>query len=164
MTRGRKKLPKEVKIAEGNRSKVAKADLEPNAPKGLGTPSMPPGMDDEEQACWREVVGSLPVGLLTRADNSMLERMATAWARFRATKASIKATGTLVKSPSGPIRNPLWVILNAAQKEMHACSSELGLSPVSRARLAMAADGAEDPMAMLLGMEDDWDAPSTTRQ
>lgn len=155
MPSGRKPLPKEVKIAEGNRSKVARDKLIPDAPKGLGLPSLPPGMDEDETRLWLEVVGCLPKNLLTRADNSMLERMATAWARWRNVKKTIKTVGLLVNSPNGPIRNPLLVVLNATQKEMHACSSELGLSPVSRARLTAAGAEDDDPMALLLGMEDD---------
>lgn len=155
MTSGRKKLPKQVKIAEGNRSKVGRDQLIPDEPKGLGSPTLPPEFDAEETLLWREAVGSLPVGLLSRADNSMLERMAVAWARWRSVKRTIKATGFLVNSPNGPIRNPLLVVLNAAQKEMHACSSELGLSPVSRARLTAVGSEDTDPMSLLLGMEDD---------
>lgn len=156
MPKGQKPKPKEIKVLEGNRSKVAQAKLDAaTEPKGVGSPRLPPDLDEVETAIWRDIVASLPKSLLTRADDSMLERMAVAWARFRAVRKTIKAVGLLVNSASGPIRNPLLVVLNATQKEMHACASELGLSPVARARLTAAGSEDEDPMALLLGMEDE---------
>lgn len=164
MPRGQKPKPKEIKVLEGNRSKIATAKLdEATEPKGVGLPRLPPDLDEIETQLWRDIVGSLPKSLLSRADDSMLERMAVAWARFRTTRKTIKTVGLLVNSPNGPIRNPLLVVLNATQKEMHACSSELGLSPVARARLTAAGSEDEDPMALLLGMEDDAFAAPTTK-
>jgi P27 family predicted phage terminase small subunit len=115
------------------------------------------------------IVGSLPVGLLSRADEQALERMAVAWAEFRETKKAIQVTGKLVQSPQGPVRNPLFVIRNQAQREMQYAGEVLGLSPVARARLSAADQtGDEDPLALLLGDDHDpdgaWNTAPRTRQ
>lgn len=100
---------------------------------------------------WLDVVASLPDGILSSADDGILERYVVAWARFRDAKKRVEETGTLVKSVHGPVRNPLLIVMSQATKEMHAAGGELGLSPVSRARLAALDTFQDDPMAMLLG-------------
>ena len=135
MPKGQKPKPKQIKIAEGNRRKVA-IDKIPDEPKGIGVPRMPLHLSAEERKIWADIVASLPVGLLTRADELILERMAVATWRFRRTTAMIDKTGDLVQTPQGPMRNPLLVVQSTADKAMHAAGSELGLSPVARARLA----------------------------
>jgi P27 family predicted phage terminase small subunit len=150
MPQGRKKKPTSIKIQEGNRRKVGKDHLQPDL-AGIGVVAMPDELTQVEQRLWRKVVASLPEGLLTRADEGVLERFVVAWARFRSTTKSIAATGLIVKSGDGWARNPLLVVQNHAAKEMHAAGSELGLSPVARARLAAPTFEANDPMAMLLG-------------
>lgn len=166
MPRGEKPKPSAIKIMEGNRSKVARDSIGED-PQGVGRPRVPSHLTADERKLWADVVASLPVGLLTLADEAVLERMAVAWARFRAANKTIASTGLMVQSPNGPVRNPLIVILNAAAKEMHAAGSELGLSPVARARLAAPNAGDDDPMSLLLGMDNDpdgaWSTASKTR-
>jgi P27 family predicted phage terminase small subunit len=105
---------------------------------------------------------------LTRADDAILERFAVAWAEYREVHATITRTGKLVNSPQGPIRNPLLVVRNNAAKEMHAAGSEIGLSPVARARLAAPNAVDDDPMALLLGEDGDpngaWSTLPKTKQ
>lgn len=167
MPKGQKPKPKQLKLLEGDRSKVGKANI-PDEPQGLGRPRVPIHLDADERKLWADMVASLPVGLLTRADEATLERMAVAWWRFRATTATIRKTGYLVQSPMGPIRNPLLVVQNVAAKEMHAAGSELGLSPVARARMTTAGLENDDPMALLLGADEDpagaWSTLPKTRQ
>jgi P27 family predicted phage terminase small subunit len=167
MTMGRPPKPKKIKILEGNRRKVAKAKIN-HDPQGIGQPREPVHLNPEEQRLWWEIVTSLPVGLLSRADETMLERMAVAWCRFRQVHATIEKTGLLVQSPMGPIRNPLLVVEKAAAVEMHSCGSELGLSPVARARLSAPDTVNSDPMALLLGPDEDpngaWSTLPKTKQ
>jgi P27 family predicted phage terminase small subunit len=154
--KGEKPKPAKIKILEGNRRKVAKAKIGTD-PRGIGLPRLPMHLNQEEQRLWVVITGSLPVGLLSQADESMLERMAVAWCRFRQVHATIEKTGLLVQSPMGPIRNPLLVVEKAAALEMHSCGSELGLSPVARARLSAPDTVNEDPMALLLGPDENPD-------
>ena len=165
MPKGQKPKPKQIKVAEGNRRKVGQASI-PDEPRGIGAPRVPAHLTADERRLWADIVGSLPVGLLSRADDFILERMAVATVRYREATRKIAATGILVSSPQGDIRNPLLVVQNIAAKEMHAAGSELGLSPVARARLAAPTAGDDDPMALLLGMdgENAWPPAPRTRQ
>lgn len=168
MPKGQKPKPALVKQLEGNRSKIARAKLLAD-PRGNGVPRVPAHLSADERALWSDVVRSLPVGLLTRADEGCLERYAIAWARFREASKKITMSGLLIQSSLGPIRNPLLVVQNVAAKEMHAAGSELGLSPVSRARMAAPGSFEDDPMELLLGMDEDetgaWSTLTTrTRQ
>ena|SRR5882672_6960711 len=166
MTQGRKKKPKTLKLLEGDRSKVGKANI-PDEPQGLGRPRVPLHLAADERKLCADIVASLPVGLLTRADEATLERMAVAWARYRSATLQIRRSGLLIKTRYGKVRNPLLVVQNVAAKEMHAAGSELGLSPVARARMTTAGLENDDPMALLLGMDDDpagaWSTVSKTR-
>jgi P27 family predicted phage terminase small subunit len=150
----RHRRPGPIKELEGNRAKQGKAKLKPD-PRGIGQPRMPDHLTEIERELWADVVASLPVGLLSRADDAVLERMATAWARWRRVKIKIDETGDLVKSSMGPVRSPLYPVLHAAEREMQSCGEVLGLSPVSRARLVAPGAAAEDPMELLLGMDGD---------
>ena len=160
MPKGEKPKPSAIKIAEGNRRKVAKADIRQD-PRGLGRPRLPPGLSEVETRLWLDVVASLPVALLSRADEGALERHAVAWAEFRDLQGKIRKTGHLVQSPQGPIRNPLLIAREKATREMHMSGEVLGLSPVARARLAATETAENDPMELLLGMDGENGAWST---
>jgi P27 family predicted phage terminase small subunit len=162
MVQGRKPKPKVLKLAEGNRRQRGLASIKDD-PQGLGTPRVPVHLTADERKIWADIVGSLPDGLLSRADDLILERMAVAAARWRAATETIRKSGYLVQSPQGPVRNPLLVVQSVAAREMHAAGSELGLSPASRARLAAPTARDDDPMALLLGMDGDEDWPATPR-
>lgn len=162
--KGRPPKPSTVKAAEGNRGKYGKDRIKTD-PSGIGTPQIPAHLTEVEQRLWAMVVASLPVGLLSRADEAVLERMAVAWAEFREVAPQIRQTGKLVQGPNGPIRNPLLIVREKAAREMHLAGEVLGLSPVARARLASSETAQDDPMELLLGMDGDpggaWSTPRT---
>jgi P27 family predicted phage terminase small subunit len=157
-----KKKPMQVKVLEGNRAKVAQKQLYAPEPQVFGPPKPPTRLKPDERRLWADVVRSLPVGLLGRADEGVIERYVVAWARFIDATAQIHRIGLMVQSPMGPIRNPLLVVQNVAAKEMHAAGSEIGLSPVARARMASPQNTADDPMALLLGPDGDPDGAWST--
>lgn len=147
--------------------KVAKAQLIDD-PAGIGRPRMPLSFKGEAAQLWADVVASLPVGLLTRADDAVLEAFAREWATYREADAKIQQTGLLVHSPMGPIRNPLLPVRNIACKNLVALAGNLGLSPVARARLSAPLHADDDPMALLLGPDEDpngaWSTMPKTKQ
>jgi P27 family predicted phage terminase small subunit len=167
MPKGEKPKPAAIKIAEGNRRKVAKAELKED-PRGIGSPRLPGRLTEVEQQLFLDIVASLPVGLLSRADESALEAYAVEWATFRESDTKIKASGLLIQTPQGPIRNPLLAVRNNSVKAMTSIGSNIGLSPVARARLAAPGAGADDPMELLLGMDGDpagaWSTLPRTKQ
>lgn len=142
--------PAQLKIAEGNRSKLGRDKLRPD-PQGKGAPHLPPRLAEDETAMWHAVVASLPDGLLTAADDGILERYVVAWARFRNARILLQTEGMTIKSERGTVRHPLLAIMSQAEKAMHASGGELGLSPVARARLAALDTFEHDPLSMLLG-------------
>lgn len=167
MIRGQVPKPAIVKNREGNRRQRGKAQIKED-PHGIGRPRLPDRLTEVQAQLWRDVVASLPVGLLSRADDAALEQFAIEWAVFREADEKIKTTGLLVQSPQGPTRNPLLVIRNQAGKAMMNLGMLLGLSPVARARLAAPATSDSDPMALLLGDDGNpdgaWSTAPRTRQ
>ena len=136
-------------------------------PKGVGEPTVPANLNEEQAKLFRHCLGSLPPEILTSADEAMLEGFAVAWARFRQADDQILRTGLLVQSPSGPIRNPLLIVSEKSADLIHKLGGQLGLSPVARARLTTVSAGEEDPMAQLLGDDLDptgaWSTPPRTK-
>ena len=165
---GHNRKPRAIKRLEGNRRKVARAELEKEEPRGMGRPRLPVHLSTEERRLWSDVVSSLPSDLLSQADEAVLERFVVAWAEFRDAHVKITKTGTLVQSPQGPIRNPLLTVRHQAAREMHLAGGEIGLSPVARARLTTEGREEDDPMALLLGDDLDpagaWASVPRTRQ
>lgn len=166
MPGGRPKKPTAMKVAEGNRSKVGKKHLQPDV-AGIGRPRIPSHLKTDERKLFCAIVESLPAQLMTRADESTLEQMATAWARHRRCLKLLDAEGEILSGPNGKTRHPAMIILEKASLEMSRVGSLLGLSPVARARLMQPIGGEDDPMAALLGMDNDpdgaWMTQPTTR-
>jgi|SRR6187399_273995 len=143
-----KRKPALIRQLEGNRSK---RDI-PNEPSGQGLPVCNPNLTSDEQRFWWAIVDCLPPGLLTRADEQAIERMAVAWSRFWDCREKIAQLGLIVKGPNGPQRNPLLIIERDAREEMHRAGEVLGLSPAARARITTEdATGNDDPTEILLG-------------
>ena len=147
MARHRKPAP--VRKLEGNRSKAPI----PREMTGIGRPVPPMHLKPEERERWEDIVSSLPVSLLSRADVQALERMSIAWAAFRDLTIKINASGFLTRGANGePVRNPLWLLRRDAAAEMHDCGMILGLSPLARTRITAVEDAeTADPLSILLG-------------
>jgi P27 family predicted phage terminase small subunit len=146
MARHRK--PSIIKELEGNRGKrPIPAEMAP-----IGQPEAPAHLTAEQLDRWQDIVSSLPVELLSRADHQVLERMAVAWAAFRQTTILINQAGLLTRGQNNePVRNPLLAVRKLATTEMEACGAMLGLSPVARTRLIAPEQENTDPLTVLLG-------------
>lgn len=141
--------PAPIRQLEGNRSRrPIPREIEPE-----GRPRCPEHLTDEQKARWEDVVRSLPIGLLTRADEQVLERMAVAWAAFREACTLVRQSGLLVKGQFGNVvRNPLLIVRKQQAEEMEACGQALGLSPAARTRITALPEAPDDdPLAVLLG-------------
>ena len=142
------KKPAVIRELEGNRSRTPI----PREISPPGRPEPPIGLTEAQLERWHDIVGSLPVELLSRADNQVLERMAIAWTAFREVNAAINKSGLLVKGIHGePVRNPLLSVRRQATQEMQDCGNLLGLSPLARTRLTAPDQEDTDPLALLLG-------------
>lgn len=143
------KKPAAIRILEGNPGKRAIPKHEvPN----IGQPEPPAHLTAEQLDRWQDIVGSLPVELLSRADVQALERMSVAWAAFRQASVLINQSGLLTRGQRGePVYNPLLRVRAAAAEEMQQCGMQLGLSPLARTRLTAPDQEDTDPLTVLLG-------------
>ena len=140
--------PAAIRTIEGNRSKRPI----PKEIEHIGRPEPPAGLTPEQLERWQDIVSSLPVDLLSRADVQVIERMAVAWATFRQACAGINKSGLLTRGQNGePVYNPLLRVRQAATMEMNECGEKLGLSPLARTRLTAPEEQDADPLAILLG-------------
>lgn len=140
--------PAVIRKLEGNRARTPI----PREIEAVGRPRCPERLSAVEKAIWRDVVASLPIEMLTGADEQVLERMAIAWATFREADDKLKASSLLVKGQFGNVvRNPLLIIRKQAAEEMETCGQALALSPMARTRITAPEDQDRDPLALLLG-------------
>lgn len=161
--RGRKPIPAVIKAVQGNKAKLGKARIKLD-PKGVGKPSVPPGLSADARRLWAHVVGSLPDEVLSTADDAALEIFARAWARYRKAAGEVDRTGFVVKTERGPVKNPLLNVISQAEAVMLRAAAELGLTPAARARLATTAPRSDDTMKVLMGDElasGGWSIPSS---
>lgn len=143
----RNKKPGLIRKLEGNRSRTSI----PDNPKGVGEPVCNPYLNADEQRFWFAIVDSLPGGLLSRADEQVLERAAIAWARMWDCRKMIEEQGMISQGANGPIKNPLLMVEKDAREELHRAGEVLGLSPVARTRItAPDADPNIDPTEQLM--------------
>jgi P27 family predicted phage terminase small subunit len=150
---GRARKPTVIRALEGNRGH---RPLPPGEPIGKGRPRMPDYLSAEARELYADIVASLPEDLLTRADESTLERAATAWAQFREATRQVNASGLLIKGLLGaPVKNPLLTVQKQAAQELEACSAGLGLSPAARARISAPEHVDDDPLEQLFGGDND---------
>ncbi|MET0941455.1 MAG: phage terminase small subunit P27 family [Mesorhizobium sp.] len=160
---GRKPIPSALKAAQGNKAKLGKSRIKVD-PKGVGKPTMPPGLNKDARLLWAHVVDSLPSEVLSRADDAVLEIIARAWSRYREAAGKLDTVGLLVLTPQGLRRNPLLAVINQAETVMLKAAAELGLTPAARARLATTAPAPDDTMKVLMGDElasGSWSIPSS---
>src|SRR4051812_29239780 len=117
---GNPRKPTKIRKLEGMRGHAPLPEAEPEP---VGRPRQPRHLSAEAQARWRDIVESLPVELLTRADDATLERAAQAWAVYRETAVKLDASGLLVKGRMGEaIKNPLLSIMRQASADLDRCS------------------------------------------
>jgi P27 family predicted phage terminase small subunit len=161
---GRRPKPTALKALAGN---PGKRKLNKDEPKPSGTPKCPPHLDKTAKAEWRRVSAELTtLGLLTSVDRAALAAYCAAWSRWVSAELSIQKFGTVIKSPKSgyPVQNPYVGIANTSMDQMRRFAVELGLTPASRSRLHVEADGqSADPFeAFMAGIGAVETAPQTT--
>jgi P27 family predicted phage terminase small subunit len=149
-TPGRPPKPSEVKKLEGNRRQRGRDSIKED-PRGIGTPEVPETLTDEALVLWQDVVGSLPLGILSSADNALLEMFAREWATYRKADREVQRDGELIFRRRTWVMNPWLRVRDRSQTACLRLSQDLGLSPVARARLVAPDSSKTDPMALLLG-------------
>lgn len=136
MPAGRPAKPSAIKKLEGNPGKRALNKTEPVA---SGQPAPPKTMSKAAVAVWKRVVGSMPLGVWTGADENLLAAYCEAAALHHEAadtlktepKVTIGSTGQAVVSP--------WVKIMADQARLMASlGARLGLDPLARQSINVA--------------------------
>ncbi len=100
---------------------------------------------------WRRLASVLhSVGVLTVADRTALAVYCQAYSRWVEAEEKLATTPMLLKTPSGYVQQSPW--LSVANKQMELMGrymSELGLTPVARARLDISQDKPVDQVTIV---------------
>ena len=110
-------------------------------------PRCPPHLSDAARREWRRLATPLfEAGVLTLADRGALAAYCQAWGRWVEAEEKLAETPSLLKTPSGYVQQSPWLSIANKQLEiMGRYMAELGLTPVSRSRVATTeAAGAAD--------------------
>ena len=101
-------------------------------------PRCPAHLSDTARKEWRRLAGPLhATGLLTLADRAALAAYCQAYGRWVEAEEKLRGAPMLLKAPNGYVQQSPWLSVANKQLEiMGRYMSELGLTPVSRTRLA----------------------------
>lgn len=153
MRRGRKPIPTDIKILEGN---PGKCPLNTHEPKPLKkAPPCPKWLEAEAKKEWRRLAKTLEaMGVLTEADMAAFAGYCQSYARWKEAEGRITDRGLVIRTPSGyPQQVPYISIAQQYLKLMQQFAEQFGLTPAARSRI-IAANGenaAADDMDELLG-------------
>lgn len=132
---GRNPKPLAMLRAEGDRGHRGPKLKRMIEPEAKGSPKCPTHLTDIERAIWQHVIANAPADVLNRCDDLLLEVLAVNLSRMRLANSTVEKTGLVVKGPQGATVNPLVRVANACAAVVRNICSDLGLSPVARARL-----------------------------
>jgi P27 family predicted phage terminase small subunit len=150
--RGRKPTPTVVKFAKRTQRPGRQ---QPERVVGLRVVRLeaPDWLAPEEATIFEAVAATMAdLGLSTALDSNLVVLYAQAWIRYRRASELLRriaaddkgSGGVLVKTPGGGWkRNPVVASVHAEAAELTRLGSELGLSPVARIRLGIAAEGGD---------------------
>lgn len=140
---GPPRKPTAWRRAEGNRGKKAWNRAEPIPPEG--TPDCPDHLSEEARAEWHRLVDTLVgMGVISIVDRAVLAAYCQAYGRWVEAEQKLKETPLLFKTPSGYVQQSPW--LNVANRQMELMGrymAEIGLTPASRSRIAIATANPE---------------------
>ena len=111
-------------------------------------PRCPKHLNAVAQNEWRRLATPLhQAGILTLADRSVLAAYCQAYARWVEAEEKLQETPPLLKTPSGYVQQSPWLSVANKQLElMGRFMCELGLTPVSRARLDLPLSAMHQPI------------------
>ncbi len=126
--RGRKPKPSSLRLVVGGAGQSQSMHRPPTCPSHLNPTA---------KAEWKRLATSLfQRGLIGEGDRAALAAYCQAYGRWVEAERKLSETPLLIKLPSGYIQQSPWLsIVNKQLEIMARFMSELGLSPVSRARV-----------------------------
>ena len=145
MIRGRKPKPTALRRSEGNPGKRAYNHAEPEAPGDL--PDCPEHLSAAARAEWDRLAGVMhEMGVLSTVDRAGFAAYCQCYGRWVEAELKLKDTPLLYKTQTGYIQQSPWLSVANKQLElMGRYMTEFGLTPASRARVAVALEAAAAP-------------------
>lgn len=152
---GRKPIPANVHLLNGNPSKLSAAQLAAGAGAKKTTiapaavaPPCPDFLTADAKSEWRRVVGVLVIlGLISKIDRSELAVYCQAWADWKYARIKIKEmrdAGFVETTPSGYKQISAWMqCANRAEDRMRQAGNSFGMNPAARSRLDIRAPQGE---------------------
>lgn len=140
--RGRPPKPAAAKRMLGNPGRREIQDEPELEPLGDESPEELGGVALKE---WKRILPILQNrGIVTAGDRALLCAYCVAWEQWVEGQAKTRRYGSvIVKKDGGAFFSPYFGLTNSAAKTLQRLASELGLSPVSRARMGVAAQQAD---------------------
>ncbi|KAA2237076.1 phage terminase small subunit P27 family [Salinarimonas soli] len=135
--RGRKPTPTALKVIHGNPGKRPLNRREPRP--GVAVPTCPAHLNPSAKAEWKRVARQMVLlGMITELDRAVLASYCQAYGRWVEAERKLKETPMVIRLASGVIQQSPWLAIANKQVElMQRFAAELGLSPVSRTRVAV---------------------------
>ena len=132
---GRKPKPTSLKILQGNPGRRPINANEPTFP-ALDS-DCPAQLGPIAAKEWHRVKELFKVqNIFTEADRAALSAYCVYYGRWVEAEDHVRATGMMVKSPSGyPMQNPWLSIANKAFQQLNKMMPEFGMTPSSRSRV-----------------------------
>ena len=155
MQRGIKPQTTASRIATGQAKKNPQRvnQHEPKAPEGA--PLKPLHLDSHASLAWDHVVSIFDeMGMLSRADGTLIELYAVTYSGYRQALESVVKTGQVLvlrrddTNGTGAVevrRNPYSVELHKYMDRLGKLLGEMGLTPSSRSRVAVVKKEDDDP-------------------
>ena len=131
----RPRLPDAVKRLRGT-DKVE--NMNPDQPQA-GTDDLqfiPDELSEVARKHWAKIRPMLvESGVATNLDRGSMILLCETWATFLQAMASVRSTGILIQSPSGPVRNPYLSVVQESTKALTRLFTEFGMTPAARSRV-----------------------------
>lgn len=141
---GRRPLPKNVHLLQGNRSKKAADELNDGLRPRVAIPEPPEHLSEHALAEWRRVVPLLEaMGIIAELYRAPLAVYCQAWGRYVHAEHKLAQLGddALVSTtPSGYKQIGVWLqVSNRAAEQMKTFAAEFGMTPSAIQRVSNAA-------------------------
>ena len=148
--RGPKAKPTVLRVLEGNPGRLP---INHEEPRPSGRPECPSYMSKDAQQKWREIMDSVPSGMITLADAPLLEAYCEAWATHKKATEMLNQAHDLLGNNIvvNDKPSPYLRVRNEAAKTMASLATRLGLSPADRSGLKLGVARGSNKWSGLIG-------------
>ncbi len=151
---GRKALPANVHLLNGNPSKKKFSVLADGTRVPVEIPSIPKHLDASARREWKIITPELAkLGLIARIDRAAIAIYCMAFSRWEFAELMMKGldeNGLVETTPNGHKQMSVWLqISNRAVEQMNKSLAEFGMSPSARAKVNVTLQGDMFPLEKL---------------